>query len=805
MFTDIFYRQLEKMGMKTLSRGLILALFLVLLTVNPGRTSAYAQDNAFSDQELAQRYAPVLVFHPNELFLPQSVDGFIQSARLREQRRFWFDIKILSNVSLSDFFHYREQQYFLDTWYGSENISDSMNYASHRAIYQRMLESTNRDVPVVTYAHVVRDEFSHKTTIQYWFFYYYNDWFNKHEGDWEMCEVILNQQYEPEWVVVSQHHGGTRRSWNTVNVESGTHPVIFVALGSHANYFWGDEIYPNGMDIGNARVEIIDRTGSTDRITPQVYLIPEEKTLEEDPGNQSAWGWIFFGGHWGETATQGDFGGPYGPAYKGEQWEKPYTWGMAQPLDTDTWYANRLRIEISGGSGSIALNASSDDISQQIDAAGEVVLLHRDPSHNEGFTAKIGVNPGQPFRIAVTWPDSANSQVRTYKFDYLPPSPTEEVTLTMPGGEAPALEISGIPGKISPVRMETISVTWDAPDLMWMAGLLPGSEVVKGLGISLLASWLPSFLLLGVLYWVDRYEKEPLSLLATAFLWGAVPATLLAILTRLFLRLPPGLLAGSGADAILPDLIEPLVEEMFKGCVVILIAVRYRREFDNILDGIIYGGVVGIGFAMNANIISYIGSFLTRGFAGFSLLILVEGLLYGLNHAFYSAIFGAGLGYGRLTSVKWRRWAVPLAAFWFAVLIHACHNLAIRYSIGLNMGSVALTLVGVIAVAVLLVYSLRRQRQCLLDELVDEVPQDLYQIVTHPGERFRAQWRTLWHQGFRAWRKSRTLNQLCAEFAFKRMQARIFPQEDKIALEVKSLREEIMALSGSGGANQDEA
>lgn len=781
--------------MKRLIRCFIIAFTLATLTGIHSRTTLYAQEGVSSDQELAEKYAPVLYFHAAELFRPQPVEGFIQNARLREQRRFWFDINILSNVSLSDLFDYQEQQYFLDTWYGNKRISEGINYTAQRAIYQRMLGSTLNNTPVVTYAHIVRDEVNHQTSIQYWFFYYYNDWFNKHEGDWEMCQVILNQQSEPEWVVVAQHHGGTRRAWNTVKVESGTHPVIYVALGSHANYFWGGEMYPNGMDIGSTRVEIIDRTGSYEPIIPEVRLIPEQKSVAEDPGGWSEWGWLFFGGRWGETAAQSDFGGPYGPAYKGEQWEQPFTWGMAQPLDMDTWYANRLRIEISGGSGLLALDSSMDDLTGWLDQTGQVAILHRDPLPNERFTTRIGVTPNQPFRISATWPDSANAQMLNYTFDPLPSSSTGEVRLTLQTGESPVLAIAGVPGEIAPVSTQTMAATWDAPDVIWMAGLLPGSEVVKGLVISFLASVLPSSLLLGVLYWVDRYEKEPLSLLATAFLWGAIPAFLFAILMRLFFPLPAELSTVFSLDALRPELVEALVEEMLKGSVVILIATRYRREFDNVMDGILYGGVVGIGFAMNANLISYVGSFLTRGFTGFSPMILMEGMLYGLNHAFYSAIFGAGMGYARLTAIRWRRWTIPLMAFCLAVLIHTGQNLVIRYAIGLNLLSVGSTLAGVIAVGVLLTYSLRRQRRCLRFELASELPQDLYQIVTQSGARTRAQWRTLRHQGLKAWKKSRYLYQLCAEFAFKRMQARIFPQETMIAKEVESLRAEIQVLS----------
>ena len=83
-----------------------------------------------------------------------------------------------------------------------------------------------------------------------------------------MVQVMLTSEEEPEWVALSQHHGGTRRAWADAPVEESTHPVAYVALGSHANYFAGDEVYPNGKDVGNARIEILDRTGTYGRVVP---------------------------------------------------------------------------------------------------------------------------------------------------------------------------------------------------------------------------------------------------------------------------------------------------------------------------------------------------------------------------------------------------------------------------------------------------------------------------------------------------------------------------------------------------------
>jgi hypothetical protein len=85
------------------------------------------------------------------------------------------------------------------------------------------------------------------TILQYHFFYAFNDWrlaangINHHEGDWEMVAVYLKNG-EPHAVLLSQHGFGAMELWKDmrrVRDEGGnetTHPLIYVALGSHANY-----------------------------------------------------------------------------------------------------------------------------------------------------------------------------------------------------------------------------------------------------------------------------------------------------------------------------------------------------------------------------------------------------------------------------------------------------------------------------------------------------------------------------------------------------------------------------------------
>jgi hypothetical protein len=84
------------------------------------------------------------------------------------------------------------------------------------------------------------------TVLQYWFFYPLDDWHNSltkpllwhmHEGDWEEVSVELGPAELPIAVAASQHDEGVQRSWARVKVADGTHPMVYIALGSHANYF----------------------------------------------------------------------------------------------------------------------------------------------------------------------------------------------------------------------------------------------------------------------------------------------------------------------------------------------------------------------------------------------------------------------------------------------------------------------------------------------------------------------------------------------------------------------------------------
>jgi hypothetical protein len=94
--------------------------------------------------------------------------------------------------------------------------------------------------------------------LQYWLFYAYNDWrssfhgVNDHEADWEMVSVFLAEdgtgRQQPQWLAFSAHNfvgDDIRRRWDDPEIEKvGDHPLVYVAAGSHASYFFRGEYLP---------------------------------------------------------------------------------------------------------------------------------------------------------------------------------------------------------------------------------------------------------------------------------------------------------------------------------------------------------------------------------------------------------------------------------------------------------------------------------------------------------------------------------------------------------------------------------
>ncbi len=136
---------------------------------------------------------------------------------------------------------------------GPGMVMDMLSQATEKIAQESFLEYSKileKDPQPVYYGRVVVEEDANKnrwTILQYHYFYAFNDWrlaangINHHEGDWEMVAVYLKND-QPYAVLFSQHGAGNIEKWETVNKavdkfeKMTSHPIVYVALGSHANY-----------------------------------------------------------------------------------------------------------------------------------------------------------------------------------------------------------------------------------------------------------------------------------------------------------------------------------------------------------------------------------------------------------------------------------------------------------------------------------------------------------------------------------------------------------------------------------------
>src|SRR6516165_7962128 len=190
--------------------------------------------------------------------------------------------------------------------------------------------------------------------------------------------------------------------------------------------------------------------------------------------------------------------------------------------------------------------------------------------------------------------------------------------------------------------------------------------------VALPLALLPVPLLVALVLMLDRLEPEPPANLAFCFAWGAGIAGILNTAGLLYVT-QPALGKGNG-QFVSAAIGAPVVEETLKGLVLVWLLWRRRQELDGPTDGIIYGAMVGLGFAMMENIGYYISALARPEVGGVPLLeatFVFRGLLAPLAHPMFTAMTGIGVAY----AATHRRggWAVALGLFG-AMFLHGLWN-----------------------------------------------------------------------------------------------------------------------------------
>lgn len=317
--------------------------------------------------------------------------------------------------------------------------------------------------------------------------------------------------------------------------------------------------------------------------------------------------------------------------------------------------------------------------------------------------------------------------------------------------------------------------------------------------LSIIAAIVPTFFYFLIIYWVDRYEKEPAWLLISAFLWGAIPSIVIAFIVNSVLSIPFYLIAGEGTgDTLAASLIAPPVEETVKGMALLGILFFWRHEIDSILDGIIYGALVGMGFAMVENVFYFVNVFNEGGVEAWSINIFMRAVIFGLNHALFTSMTGLGIAIARMTPNKTWKFAAPVGGWMLGMFLHFVHNASVSIGDLLCLVALASDWGGVLLVLGIMIWAVVQERNWIRDYLADEVEQGTltavqYKIACSGRKRVRYIWHQLSTNGPGAFSQATRFFQHCSELAYKKHHISLFQDEksrqlaDELRLEIANL------------------
>jgi hypothetical protein len=292
-------------------------------------TSGASAAPSTSDHELLKTYQPVLVFHPNELFRPTGVASFVRDSQLEQSlgvnpgllplNSYWQLTD--ANPQLGKLPGPTPGTLFRLNQAGCSPAAPLGGMDCYAAAWHAGAG------PDAVYGRVVRTPSA--IVLQYWLFYYDDalvlppipipgygpaTFWQSHEGDWEVANVILDPNGNPVEAAYSQHCSGQRMAWDSVQKwpAGSTHPVDYVALGSHANYFAPGAGPLGAIPINPAcipsfvpamlRPYVVDQVVDGSSVGAVVGPAGtgegvEHATIRKIDGEN----WASFGGRWGES------------------------------------------------------------------------------------------------------------------------------------------------------------------------------------------------------------------------------------------------------------------------------------------------------------------------------------------------------------------------------------------------------------------------------------------------------------------------------------------------------------------------
>ena len=317
-----------------------LGLALAFLLLAASGAAAAAAGTGFSNaaeqrgaEGLARRFSPITLIREQqdppcetttEQYEPTSVDTVLGNPSV------WLTtyvegegLKRLKRAPTTADVAGLDENHYLDL--NGEVLKDTCVYARD---FRQLVKDGK--APALTYAHIAREAGHSGFALQYWFFWYFNQFNDLHEGDWEGMQITfdaatpqraLASDEEPDQIIVFQHSGGERAGWDDRKVQKeGTHPVVYPAAGSHATFYDSAVYVQNGQNGSGLGCDVT--TGPLRELRPRAVLLPNQVP------DRGEFAWLSYYGRWGER-EKGYNNGPQGPQTK-TVWREPFAWMDAQ-------------------------------------------------------------------------------------------------------------------------------------------------------------------------------------------------------------------------------------------------------------------------------------------------------------------------------------------------------------------------------------------------------------------------------------------------------------------------------------------
>lgn len=303
------------------------AALTILVSVVLVPAAAADADQAPSLAALLVRHVPVLVLHPAEQIAPAPVNGYLADADL--QRRSGSGWQVVPGPPRLGG---RDERLDHRACRAIDGHAATACYAAAQAAHPA--------APVVYGAAFRRGK---RIDLQYWLWYPWNvyspsvppgELWQVHEGDWEAVSVVLDRSGTPLVVGVSRHSEGARRSWASAP-KRGPRPLVYVGLGSHANFFGPGEHRLDPRFVDPALISVIRAYGGRPVDFVGAGRVVRPRLVRVTAASPE---WMAWAGAWGEDAYLHAPGnepiryglGPAGPAFH-EQWREPVTEVLSWP------------------------------------------------------------------------------------------------------------------------------------------------------------------------------------------------------------------------------------------------------------------------------------------------------------------------------------------------------------------------------------------------------------------------------------------------------------------------------------------